>query len=291
MAYDYEIVTDSSANLPREVIEKYNPPILPFKYIMNGVEHEVNSLASEIERKAFFYAMRINVEVTTSLVNYSEYLEVFEKILAEGRDILYVGMAAGISGAFNNACIAADELREKYPDRRIELVDTKNASLGEGLPALFAMEMREAGEPFDVVVKKTQELIPHMRGCFMVDDLMFLHRTGRVSSVVAIAGKALGIRPLLKGDDTGHIVVCGKARGKKAALNALISDFEAHVLPDTHQTVAVAHCDALEDAQYVVDRISPHPSVSKVYLEWYEHVTGAHLGPGAVAMFYQADRR
>ena len=118
----------------------------------------------------------------------------------------------------------------------------------------------------------------------MVDDLMFLHHTGRVSGVVAIAGKALGIRPLLKGDDTGHIVVCGKVRGKRAALNTLIDDFEAHVIPDSHQTVAVAHCDALEDAQYVVDRISANPAVSKVYLEWYENVTGSHLGPGAVAM-------
>jgi DegV family protein with EDD domain len=287
----YEIVTDSSSNLPREIIEKYNLPILPFKYTMNGVDYEVNSLASDIERKAFFYAMRINVEVTTSLVNMAEFLDCFEKIIKEGKDVLYIGMAAGISGTYNNACMAAEELREKYPGCKIALVDTKNASLGEGLPVIEALQMRDAGEPFESAVQKVNDLIPHTRGCFMVDDLMFLHRTGRVSGVVAIAGKALGIRPLLKGDDTGHIVVCGKVRGKRAALNTLIDDFEAHVIPDSHQTVAVAHCDALEDAQYVVDRISANPAVSKVYLEWYENVTGSHLGPGAVAMFYKADKR
>ena len=288
---NYDIITDSSSNLPEEIINKYALPILPFKYFMDGVEYEVKPIATALEREAFFSAMRIKVEVKTSLVNYDAFSKAFEKVLAEGRDVLYIGMAAGISGTFANASMAADELREKYPERRIELVDTMNASLGEGLPVMAALKMREDGAPLDAVVTMLKDMIPHQRGCFMVDDIMFLHRTGRVSGVKAFAGKALGLRPLLKGDDTGHIVMCGKARGKKAALDALISDFEAHVIPDSHQTVAVAHCDAEKDARYVADKIAKNPAVDKVLFEWYENCTGAHLGPGAVALFYLADHR
>ena len=291
MAFDYEIVTDSSSNIPKSIIEKYNLPILPFKYTMDGKDYFVDLMSGPLERQAFFAAMRIKVEVTTSLVNFAEYTDVFEKILLEGRDILYIGMAAGISGSYANAVMAAQELMEKYPDRRIKLVDTMNASLGEGLPVIMALKMRDEGDDLDTAWQKTKDIIPHMRGSFMVDDIMFLYHTGRVSGVKALAGKALGIRPLLKGDDTGHIVLAGKARGKKAALEALLDDFEAHVIPDSHQTVAVAHCDAEKDAEYVAERMRKNPAVDNVILEWYENCTGAHLGPGAVALFYMADHR
>ena len=291
MKFDYEIVTDSSSNLPKALIEQYDLPVLPFGYTMGGKEYKVDLMSGPLERQAFFAAMRIKVEVTTSLVNFSQYTEVFEKILQGGQDVLYIGMAAGISGSYANAVIAAQELGEKYPERKIKLVDTMNASLGEGLPVLMALKMRDAGDSLETAWEKTSAIIPHMRGSFMVDDLMFLYRTGRVSGVKALAGKALGIRPLLKGDDTGHIVVCGKARGKKAALEALLSDFEEHVIPDSHQTVAVAHCDAEKDAEYVAERMRKNPAVDNVILEWYESCTGAHLGPGAVALFYMADHR
>ena len=287
----YVIATDSSSNIPRELVRKLQIPVIPFHYTMDGKEYQETLLEEEVQRKAFFAAMRINVQVKTSLINFSEYIEFFEPFLKEGLDVLYVGMSSGLSSTFSNAEIAADELRETYPDRKIELVDAKNASLGEGLPVLRAYAMREEGKDIETVAEALRDLVPRMRGSFMVDDIMYLKHTGRVSGVVAVAGKALGMRPLLRGDDDGHIVQAGKSRGKKAALNALLEDFNAHVLPDSHQQVAVAHCDDEESAKYMAEKMLENPAVDDVIIEWYESVTGSHLGPGAVAIFYEADHR
>ena len=287
----YVIATDSSSNIPRELVRKLQIPVIPFHYTMDGKEYQETLLEEEVQRKAFFAAMRINVQVKTALINFSEYIEFFEPFLKEGLDVLYVGMSSGLSSTFSNAEIAADELRETYPDRKIELVDAKNASLGEGLPVLRAYAMREEGKDIETVAEALRDLVPRMRGSFMVDDIMYLKHTGRVSGVVAVAGKALGIRPLLRGDDDGHIVQAGKSRGKKAALNALLEDFNAHVLPDSHQQVAVAHCDDEESAKYMAEKMLENPAVDDVIIEWYESVTGSHLGPGAVAIFYEADHR
>lgn len=287
----YVIATDSSSNIPRELVRELQIPVIPFHYTMDGKEYQETLLEEEVQRKAFFAAMRINVQVKTSLINFSEYIEFFEPFLKEGLDVLYVGMSSGLSSTFSNAEIAADELRESYPDRKIELVDAKNASLGEGLPVLRAYAMREEGKDIETVAEALRDLVPRMRGSFMVDDIMYLKHTGRVSGVVAVAGKALGIRPLLRGDDDGHIVQAGKSRGKKAALNALLEDFNAHVLPDSHQQVAVAHCDDEESAKYMAEKMLENPAVDDVIIEWYESVTGSHLGPGAVAIFYEADHR
>ena len=217
----YIIATDSSSNIPREIVKKLEIPVLPFHYTMDGEEYRETLLEEEVQRRAFFAAMRINVEVKTSLINFNEFEEFFEPFLKEGKDLLYIGMSSGISSTFNNAEMAAEELREAYPDRKIELVDTKNASLGEGLPVLRAYAMRDEGKDIETVAEALRDLVPRMRGSFMVDDIMYLKHTGRVSGVVAVAGKALGIRPLLRGDDDGHIVQAGRSRGKKAALNAL----------------------------------------------------------------------
>lgn len=287
----YVIATDSSSNIPRELVRELQIPVIPFHYTMDGKEYQETLLEEEVQRKAFFAAMRINVQVKTSLINFSEYIEFFEPFLKEGLDVLYVGMSSGLSSTYSNAEIAADELRESYPDRKIELVDAKNASLGEGLPVLRAYAMREEGKDIETVAEALRDLVPRMRGSFMVDDIMYLKHTGRVSGVVAVAGKALGIRPLLRGDDDGHIVQAGKSRGKKAALNALLEDFNAHVLPDSHQQVAVAHCDDEESAKYMAEKMLENPAVDDVIIEWYESVTGSHLGPGAVAIFYEADHR
>ena len=287
----YVIATDSSSNIPRELVRKLQIPVIPFHYTMDGKEYQETLLEEEVQRKAFFAAMRINVQVKTSLINFSEYIEFFEPFLKEGLDVLYVGMSSGLSSTFSNAEIAADELRETYPDRKIELVDAKNASLGEGLPVLRAYAMREEGKDIETVAEALRDLVRRMRGSFMVDDIMYLKHTGRVSGVVAVAGKALGIRPLLRGDDDGHIVQAGKSRGKKAALNALLEDCNAHVLPDSHQQVAVAHCDDEESAKYMAEKMLENPAVDDVIIEWYESVTGSHLGPGAVAIFYEADHR
>jgi len=287
----YKVVTDSSANLPSEKIIKYGITVVPFTYIIDGEEHTVDPFATEDAQKEFFDKMREKAEITTSLINSTRFAEYFEPILEAGEDVLYVGMSAGISGTFTNAMIAADELKEKYPDRKIELVDSKNASMGEGLLALIGARMMNKGVELEEAAERLRKTVPHLRGVFMVDDIMYLRRTGRVSGFTAVAGKTIGIRPLLKGNDEGKIVLCGTARGRKGAIEKLLSEFEEHVTQGLRQSVAVCHCDAPEDAQYVAERMAENPAVKDVSIGYYESVTGSHIGPGALAIFYLADHR
>lgn len=287
----YKIVTDSSANLPADKIVKYGITVVPFTYIVDGEEHTVDPFATEEAQKDFFDKMRKKAEITTSLINSVRFIEYFEPILEAGDDILYVGMAAGISGTFANAMMAAEEMKEKYPERTIELVDSKNASMGEGLLALIGARMLNKGVELFEAAERLRKTVPHLRGVFMVDDIMYLRRTGRVSGFTAVAGKTIGIRPLLKGSDEGKIVLCGTARGRKGAIEKLLSEFEEHVTQGLRQSVAVCHCDAPEEAQYVAQRMAENPSVKDVTVGYYECVTGAHIGPGALAIFYLADHR
>ena len=187
----YKLVTDSSANLPADKIVKYGITVVPFTYIIDGEEHTVDPFATEEAQKEFFDKMREKAEITTSLINSARFIEYFEPILEAGDDILYVGMAAGISGTFTNAMIAAEEMKEKYPERTIELVDSKNASMGEGLLALIGARMLNKGVELFEAAERLRKTVPHLRGMFMVDDIMYLRRTGRVSGFTAVAGKTI----------------------------------------------------------------------------------------------------
>lgn len=285
----YEIITDTSSNLyAADIVPGLT--VLPFSFTVNGQEFTVDPAIPESELRAHYERLRKKATVKTSQINLSEFSAVFEKCAAEDKDVLYIGMSGGISGTFRQAELAAEEASGKYPDHKFLTVDSKNAGYAEGALVLTALQNRDGGMPIEKNARQIEELVPHMRGVFVVDDLAHLHRSGRVSGIVALAGTMLGIKPLLKGDDTGHIVMAGKVRGKRAALDQLAKEFTEHVLPEK-QTVYVSHCDAEEDAKYLAEKIRNHPSVADLRINWHEPMTSCHLGPGSVELFYLADQR
>jgi len=278
------LFTDTSSNLPFALLQKYNIKSLPFSYMINGVPEEYPSEA-DFDGKHFYGLMRSGVPVSTSLVNVGLFLDGFEPFLKAGDDILYVGMSGGISGTANAANIAVTELKDSYPDRQIIAIDTFAASLGEGLMVLDAAMMLEQGTPLDDVVEYLLNARKSMCQYFVVDDLMYLKRGGRISSATAIIGNMLNIKPVLTGDEIGRIKACDKVRGEKNGMKWL-AERCASIIRDPGDTFGIAHADNEASADLLIAFLRERGVTGECIKVDYEPVTGSHVGPGTVALFY-----
>ena len=229
--------------------------------------------------------------VTTSQVNPQSYCEWFEPCLREGLDILFVGMSSGISGSHNSAGMARAQLLEQYPDRRIRLIDSLGAGLGVGLQALRAADYRDKGLDVDQTAELLKTHVRKMYQVFIVDDLMHLRRTGRLSNLSAVVGTMLGIKPLLKGSDQGKIVAFEKIRGRAKAITAMADKFASLIRDMDGQRIGISHTDCEEDARHLIDLMHQRglPKSKEVMLVPHEPVTGSHLGPGSLALFFEGD--
>ena len=284
----FSIVTDTSANLPSSAIKQYSLTVLPFSFFINGSEH-IDLDAESFDAASFFAAMRAGTKVTTSQIPPQAYVDCFEPMLRSGQDVLYVGMSSGISGSYNSSRIAADELRERYPERKLYCVDTLAASLGEGLHVLRACELREEGKSIDEVAEFLLEERKRMCQIFTVDDLKYLHATGRLSAAATLVGTMLSIKPVLKGNEMGQIVQAGKVRGRRQVIENLAARYEADVVSPETQRVGVAHCDCRDDADMLIKLLYRSKPPKEVLLVDYEPVTGSHIGPGSLALFFWSD--
>ena len=282
----FVISTDTSANLPTAELQWHQLYLLPFSYIVNEVEHQCLDL-SAFDGDAYYEMLR-HTPASTSMISMDQYRQLWEPLLEEGHDILHVGMSSGISGAYQSAVMAARELREEYPQRRLVVSDTRAASLGEGIQVLHAATCREAGYTLDETVRELAELRPRIRQIFTVDDLMHLRRGGRVSGVAAAVGTALRIKPLLKGDEAGRIVVFGKVQGRKRSVRALADNFAANAELLGRWPIGIAHAGCRNEALALAAMLKESDPKARIILVDYEPVTGSHVGPGALAMFYVA---
>lgn len=277
-----QLFTDTSANLPVEIIDEYGIEVVPFSYTIDGVEYIPER---EFDGKAFYAAMRAGSEVKTSMVNAGTFIERFKTALDAGKDVLYIGMSGGISGTANAALMAKQELDEEYPDRKIVVIDTLAASLGEGLFVIKAAEQLRDGAALDAIEEDIRAQVPSMCQSFTVDDLKYLKKTGRVSGAAAIIGNVLSIHPILVGDYEGKIVVKAKVRGMKRTLDALAERYAELVL-NKAETIGIAHADNEEGKAYLVQRLRDKGLTGKCLSVCYEPVTGSHVGPGTVALFF-----
>lgn len=282
----FVISTDTSANLPTAELQWHQLYLLPFSYIVNEVEHQCLDL-SAFDGDAYYEMLR-HTPASTSMISMDQYRQLWEPLLEEGHDILHVGMSSGISGAYQSAVMAARELREEYPQRRLVVFDTRAASLGEGIQVLHTATCREAGYTLDETVRELAELRPRIRQIFTVDDLMHLRRGGRVSGVAAAVGTALRIKPLLKGDEAGRIVVFGKVQGRKRSVRALADNFAANAELLGRWPIGIAHAGCRDEALALAAMLKEYDPKARIILVDYEPVTGSHVGPGALAMFYVA---
>lgn len=280
-----KIFTDTAANLSAAVIKKYDIGIIPISYSVNGIEHE-DLRTKEFNGKAFYNAMRRGSVIKTAATGLDNFLEPFIKVLCEGHDIIFIGLSGGISSTSHTAVIAANELRDEFPERKITAIDSLAASLGEGLQVLSAASMNESGISYDDIVECIESDKKTMAQFFTVDDLKYLKKGGRISGATATLGTLLNVKPILRGDDEGHIVSCGKARGKKAALGVLAEKY-SELCADKTGEIGIAHADAEDDARLLLTELKKQGLKGRCIIECYEPVTGSHVGPGTVALFFR----
>ena len=279
----YVIVTDSSSDLTSDIINDPEVVYLQLDVLMDGEASKANC---DVDIKDFYAKLRSKKNATTSAVNIDKFIETFDKYLSEGYDVLYLGFSSGLSGTFNAGFVAAKELAEKYPERKVFAVDTLAASLGEGLLVYHAVNMKNGGADIESVRDYVEENKLKLCHWFTVDDLFFLKRGGRINTATAIVGSMLSIKPVLHVDNKGRLISVSKARGRKAALDALFDKMKETAIEPEKQVVFISHGDCVEDAQYLADRIKTELGSPEVVISYVGPVIGAHSGPGTIALFY-----
>ena len=282
----FAIYTDGCSNLPGEQIEKFQIRVVPCTYTMDGVQYVFNGDIDSFDAPAHYDMLRAGKLIQTSLVNTQLFMEHFRTALEEGQDVIYVGLSSGVSGTYNAARLAAEELKEEFPDRKIRTVDSRGAALGPGLLTLMAGDLRAAGKSTDeaaqMLIAATDDLCEY----FTVDDLMFLNRTGRLSGAGALVGTMLNIKPILRGDEEGHIVACQKIRGRKKTVETLAKIYAERVVDPQNQRVGITHGDCPEEARELAEKICAAGMPGELIFCPHEPVTGSHVGPGMLAVFF-----
>ena len=287
----FVIFTDGCSNLPGSVLNQRQIRTLPFTYTINGRQTTYSGDIESFDAHAHYELLRAGELIQTSLANSQQFLDHFRPVLAEGLDVIYIGMSSGISGTYQASAIAAAELMAEFPGRRVRTVDSLGADFGPGLLTILAAQLRDAGKTADETAAFLDRKKMDLCEFFTVDDLMFLRRTGRLSTTGALVGTMLGIKPILRGDEEGHIVVCQKCRGRKKAVETLAQLYERRVVDAANQTVAISHGDCLEDAQALADRIRAIAEPKELIFCPHEPVTGSHVGPGMLAIFFFGEGR
>ncbi|MBP5222615.1 MAG: DegV family protein [Lachnospiraceae bacterium] len=286
----FVVMTDTSSNLPSSMIRERDIKEIAFPYYIKGRTYQCTDTGS-FDGESFYAAIRQHgVEVTTSQITPQRYMDFYEPWLKEGKDILYVSMSSGISGSCSSSQIGAKEILQHYPERRIEIVDSLGASLGEGLLALQAADLRDNKIPLESASDELREAARRMCNVFTVDDLMYLKRGGRLSNLSAALGMVLNIKPILKGNEEGKIVAFAKVRGRKQSISTLAQLYEKMVVAPENQIVGIAQAACREDAETLAAMLRESRPPKDILIEDYEPVTGSHVGPGALALFFSSYR-
>ena len=279
------IMTDNAANLPPELREQYNIREICLTYTVDG---RLVDGSAPFDGHDFYEALRRGAEVKTSMISPAAAREAIEPALAAGDDVLFLGISGGVSGTCWGVGLVAQELAAEYPGRRVQVLDTRGASLGEGLVVLEVAQLAQQGADMDAIVARAETLCGKMRQHFMVDDLKFLRRGGRLSGAAALAGTLLQIKPILQGDENGKIVVRTKERGRKKAMDTLIALYN-ELVEDKSAPVGISHAAAPAEALHLTTRLRQIGCTGPILSVCHEPVTGAHVGPGMLAVYFYSE--
>ncbi len=284
------IFTDTSSNLSKKYVDENKVEMIPFTYHFEGREEESCLDIENFDGKKYYRRIGNGELVQTSQITPQTYLDAFRKRLEAGEDVLFVSMSGAISGSYNSSVIAVNELREEFPDRKIETLDTKGAALGEGMIVMEAVKCRDAGMTIDQMMPILEDRIECLYQIFTVDSLKHLRRTGRLTGAAALVGSLLNIKPLLKGNEKGQIVSVDKARGNKKAIQAMAQRYDSFAVNGEAQTVCIVDSDNDEDVAYLIELLKRNHPPKEIIRLCYEPVTGSHVGPGAVALFFYGEK-
>lgn len=287
----FAVYTDSFSNLPGNLLEQLQIRTMPCTYMVEGTPCSYNGDIENFDAKAYYDMMRQGKVITTTLTNSQMFMEQFRPALQEGLDVLYVGLSSGVSGTYQAAVMAAQELMEEFPERKIRTVDSLGAGLGTGLLTCLGADYRNAGMDVDAAADQLDQ--DRLRLCeyFTVESLTYLRRTGRVSAATAAIGNVLNIKPLLYGDYEGHIVSCEKYRGRKKVIDAIVERYRKKAVDPENSRVFISHGDCLEEAQALAERVCQIAQPKELILCPHEPLTGSHVGPGMLALFFLGDSR
>lgn len=287
----YRITTDSTCDLPQDFYREHDIPVAWMSFRLDGKEYREGP-ENSITSKEFYDHLRAGRQSATMQINSFEFMSFIEPFLQAGEDVLHISFSSGLSGTYESCRRAAEELKEKYPERKIIVIDSLSASLGEGLLTYYADENRKAGMSLEENAEWLESHKLHLCHWFTVDDLMHLHRGGRVSKTSAIVGTLLGIKPVLHVDNEGHLILMSKARGRTGSIDALIDKLKTTANEDIKdQMVFISHGDCLEDAQLLADKLRKSVGIQKFILSDIGAVIGSHSGPGTLALFFMGNQR
>ena len=291
MNNSYVVMTDSSADLTAELVETLGLDVIPLSVNVGEKSFMNYPDEREIGSHDFYEMLRGGANAKTSAVNVDTFLNAMSVHLKAGKDVLYLGFSSGLSSTYSASEIAAQELRDTYPDRKILTVDTLCASLGQGLLVYLTMQKVLAGATIEEAAAFAEENRLHLCHWFTVDDLFFLKRGGRVSAATALVGSALGIKPVLHVDNEGHLTNVSKARGRKNSILALVDRMEQSAIEPGKQTIFISHGDCREDAEFLASEIRKRFGISDITINFVGPVIGAHSGPGTLALFFLGKER
>ena len=287
---EYVITTYNNSDLPEKYFKDHGVGCMYLSYSMDGKNYTHENFLPEHE---FYEAMRNGSMPTTAQVNPENAKTLLEPYLKEGKDILHIAFSSGLSGTYNSSRIAAEELMEEYPDRRIIVVDSLSASLGQGLLVWLAQQKKELGQTLEDVADWVEKNKLKMVHLFTVDDLNHLYRGGRVSRTTAIVGSMLNIKPVLHVDNEGKLTAIGKVRGRKKALQELVKLMDEKIgsFGADCDTIFISHGDCEQDAQYVAAKVKEKYNIKNIIINQVGATIGAHSGPGTMALFFVGDVR
>ncbi len=289
---DYVIITDSSADLPDSIVKELGVEVLPLAFTIDGKTYLNYPDNREMTPDELTRRQKAGSMATTNAVNVGQATEAFEPFLKEGKDVLVLGFSSGLSTTCNSYMIAAEALREQYPDRKLYVVDTLCASMGQGLLVYLAAKQKAAGKSIEEVRDWTEQNKLHMCHWFTVNDLFFLKKGGRVSAATAVVGTMLQIKPILHVDDEGHLIKVTTARGRKASLKGLADKMAELADPDpASQVVFISHTDSYEEADQLAADVKARFGVKEVVINHIGPVIAAHTGPGCMALFFLGKHR
>lgn len=285
---DFVITVNSTVDMPKEWLEERDIKVVPLHYTMDGTTYEdMNGLTA----KEFFANLREGKMSVTSQVNPDEAREILEPYVKEGKDVLHLAFTSALSGTFNSMRLAAEELREDYPEAKIIVIDTLCACMGEGLLAHYAYEFKKAGKSIEEIAQWVEE--NKLRVCHQVtvDDLHHLHRGGRVSKTSAIVGSMVKIKPIIVVSDAGKLEVVAKERGRKKSINTIVNMAIERMEESDKEIAFVTHGDCIEEAEYVAQLLKEKAGIKEVIINNIGTVIGSHTGPGVLAVFHMGNKR
>ncbi len=287
----FKIITDSCSNLTGEQINDFDIEVLSLQYHMNDKSYDSYKKGEEPDFSDAYKFLREKGKITTTLIGRDECDRVIIPVLQGGQDVLILAFSSGLSGTYQNIVNACNDYSEAFPNRKIVVIDTLSASMGQGLIVHYASKLQKQGKTLDEIAAWVEENKLKINHIFTLDDLFFLKRGGRLSGTGAVVGSLMGIKPLMHTANDGRLYVTGKARGRKAAVEHLINSLEEKGDNIKDQTVFIVHGDCKEDAKFIAAAVKTKYGVKDVVINCLDPVIASHSGPGTLAIFFMGKER